>query len=177
MKQSVVKMVALVFATSLIATTATAQQSAEVKVLNRWLGSWKSEVVIKPSKWVPEEIQWVEDNEVQWVFDHHMHMLLIKNHNDDQENLALQRYNPQRNKYEMWTYAPDISGYYLGGWDAKSKTMTWEYVDFGAGITGRIVDHFIGEGKWKQSVILKDKKGDVLLNIRVERTRTKQQTK
>ena len=177
MKQSAVYTVMVVFVTSLIAATATARQSDEVKVLNRWIGDWKSEVVIKPSRWIPEERQWIEENEVQWLYDRHMHMLLIKNHNEDQENLALQRYNHQRNKYEMWTYGSDVSSYYLGGWDEKSTTMTWEYVDFGAGIRGRIVDHFIGEGKWKQSVILKDKKGDVLLDIRVERTRTGQQPK
>ncbi len=177
MKQPVVNIVVLVFVTSLIVATADARQPAEVEVLNRWVGDWKSEVVIKPSRWIPEERRWIEANEVQWVFERHMHMLLIKNHNEDQENLALQRYNPQRMKYEMWSYGPDVSSYYLGDWDAQSTTMTWEYVDFGAGITGRIVDRFIGEGKWTQSAILKDKKGDVLLDIRVARTRTGQRAK
>jgi len=177
MKQLVVKLVTLVFATSLIATSATAQQASEVKVLNQWLGSWKSDVVIKSSKWVPERVQWTEKAEVQWIADRHMHMQLIVNGNDEQENLALQRYNQKSKNYEMWTFGPDNSGYYVGSWDKESRTMTWRYVDFGVGITGKILDHFPNDGKWVQTVILKDKIGSVLLDIQVERTRTKQQTK
>jgi len=173
MKQLIVKLVALVYVTSLIGTTATAQQVTEIKVLNQWLGSWASDVVIKPSKWVPEQAHWKETSEVQWIVDRHMHMQLITNRNEKQENLALQRYNPKSKKYELWTFNPDSSGYYVGNWNEKSKTMTWKYVDFGSGITGKIVDHFTGDGKWHQTVILKDKKGNILLDIEAERMRTK----
>lgn len=173
MKQLVIELVTVVFVISLITTTATAQQSAEVKILNQWLGSWTSDVVIKPSKWVPEQVQWIETSEVQWIVDSHMHMQLMANRNDEQENLALQRYNTKSRKYELWTFGPDSSGYYIGSWNEKSRTMTWKYVDFGAGITGKIVDHFTGDGKWHQTVILKDKKRNVLLDIQVERTHTK----
>jgi hypothetical protein len=65
----------------------------------------------------------------------------------------------------------------VGSWNKKSKTMTWESVDFGEGITGKIVDRFTGDGKWHQTIILKDKKNNVLLDSQVERTRTKQQPK
>jgi len=86
MKQLVVKLVTLVFATLLIATSATAQQASEVKVLNQWLGSWKSDVVIKPSKWVPERVQWIEKTDVQWIVDRHMHLQLIANGNPEIQN-------------------------------------------------------------------------------------------
>jgi len=55
--------------------------------------------------------------------------------------------------------------------------MAWKYVDFGVGIKGKIVDHFTGDGKWHQTVILEDKKENVLLDIQVEHRRTEQQTK
>ncbi len=114
---------------------------------------------------------------MQWVVDRHMHIQLIVNGNDDQENLALQRFNPKSKKYEMWTFSLDNSGYYVGSWNEKSRTMTWNYVDFGAGVSGKIVDHFPGDEKWHQTVILKDNRENVLLDIEVERTRTKQQAK
>ena len=44
--------------------------------------------------------------------------------------------------------------------------MTWEYVDFGAGIEGRIVDRFINDGKYQSTLILKD------LDIQSEHVRT-----
>lgn len=172
MKQLVVKLVALVFVISLIGTIAAAQQTNEIKILNQWLGSWTSDIVTKPSKWIPEQMQWVETTEVQWVVEQHMHMQLIANRNDKQENLVLQRYNPKNKKYELWTFNPDSSGYYVGNWNERSKTMTWDYVDFGSGITGKIVDHFDGNGKWHQTVILKDEEKNILLDIQVERMRT-----
>lgn len=176
MKQSIVKLFALVFATLLIGTIANAQQATEVKILNQWLGYWESDVVFKSSKWIPEGAQWSEKSEVKWISDRHMHMQLIKNGNDKQENVALQRYNPKSKKYEMWAFSHDRSGYYIGSWIEKSKTMIWKYIDFGVGITGEIVDKFTDVGKWQQTMIFKDKDGNILLDMQVVRKRTKQQT-
>ncbi len=177
MKKIVIKSVALVFAMSLIVSTARAQETAENMVLNRWLGSWISDVVINPSIWFPKRVQWNGTSKVQWIVEHHMHMQLITTHIDKKENIALQRYNSRIIGYEMWTFSKKNSAYYVGSWNDKSNTMAWKFVDFGAGITGKIVDHFTGEDKWQRTLLLKNKEGNVLLDIQFERTRSKQKTK
>jgi hypothetical protein len=53
--------------------------------------------------------------------------------------------------------------------------MTWKYVDFGGGIEGRIVDRFINDGKYQSTLILKDRTGNVLLDIQSEHVRTQKQ--
>ena len=170
MKKSLMLLPIILFASLTVTIAEPEKQSPEVKVLNRWLGSWKSEVVIKPSIWMSEGKRSTETNEVQWVFDRRMHVLMIKNQNDEQENLAIQRYNAKIKKYEMWILGPDDSSYYLGSWNEEAATMTWKYVDFGSGISGTIVDRFTPQGTWQQTFLMKDRNGNALLDIEVERT-------
>ena len=51
MKAWWVMLALLVLATALQATAEPSQQSANVKVLNRWLGAWKSHTLLKPAAW------------------------------------------------------------------------------------------------------------------------------
>jgi hypothetical protein len=51
--------------------------------------------------------------------------------------------------------------------------MTWEYVDFGAGLKGKIVDRFFGGGRYESSLFMKDSRGNVLLDVRSTQTLVK----
>ena len=53
--------------------------------------------------------------------------------------------------------------------------MRWAYVDFGLGIKGRIVNRFLSQGKYESTLVMKDSKGNVLLDIQSEHTRTRKQ--
>ena len=76
-------------------------------------------------------------------------------------------------QYHKWTFDSDGSAsFWIGDWDEESSTMTWKYVDFGVGLEGKIVDRFISDSKYQSSVILKDRAGTLLLDIRSELVRT-----
>ena len=165
-------MVLAVVATSLIATAAFAQKSPEAEVLNGYVGSWKSHVVFKPSQWFPEGKRWVESNEIRWILDGHLQQ--IESYSDEEKNLQIQRSNEKSKRYERWDI--NVSGdasYWVGSWNEESKSMTWKYVDFGSGFTGKIVDRSIAEGKAMTSLFLEDVHGNVLLDGQIEHTRTK----
>ena len=73
----------------------------------------------------------------------------------------------------MWAFdASGSTSYWQGSWNNESAIMTWKYVDFGVGITGKIVDQFTNKGMWQTTLVMKDKKGNLLLDVH-----TKRQTK
>ncbi|PSW06174.1 hypothetical protein [Photobacterium lipolyticum] len=174
MKQIFVRLVVLVFASLLMTTAASAQQSAEDELLNNWLGNWKSTVVFKQSEWFPEGKTWVESNDIQWNLDGHLQQIVTLS--DEEKHLTIQRYNKRIKRYERWViHASGDSSYWIGTWDEKSTSMNWEYMDFGTGFTGTMVESSAGEGKSQTTLIMKDKYGNVLLDGRIERVRTEQQ--
>ena len=164
MKHLFVRLALLVLATSLITTLAEAQQ----QILNRYLGNWQSDTILNPSLWVPKTKQLAETHNVQWILDGHI-LQEITSHGDKEMTLTLKRYNQKRTEFEMWSLkSSGDSSYWIGNWKKKSRTLTWEYVDFGIGVVGGLVDHFTAEKKWVSTLVMKDKKGNLLLDVQTE---------
>lgn len=160
-----------------LATKTFAQQSAEAEVLNRYVGTWKSDAVFKTSQWFPEGKRWVESSDIQWILNGHLQQI-IASKGEEETDLRIQRYNEKSKRYEMWNiHASGDSSYWVGSWNEESKTMAWKYVDFGSGFTGKIVDQFTGEGKGITSVVMEDVHGKVLLDGQIQHTRTEKPTK
>lgn len=163
----------LLLAAALIADTAP-RQPREAKVLNRWLGVWKSHVEIKPSEWVREAMAFSSNSTVEWILNGRF--LQISAQAGDYETREIQRYDADSGKYHRWTFDSDGDvSFWEGVWDEKSATMTWKYVDFGIGIDGKIIDRFAGDGKIESTLLMKDKGGTVLLDVRTESTRAETQ--
>lgn len=55
--------------------------------------------------------------------------------------------------------------------------MTWEYVDFGLGLEGKIVDRFISDGNYESTVLMTNSAGKVLLDVRSTQSRMKKPAK
>ena len=171
MKHLFAKLALLVVATSLVTTLAESQQ----QILNWYLGNWQSETILNSSLWVPKRKQLVETHKVQWILDGHI-LQEITSHDDKEITLTLKRYNQKRTEFEMWSFqSSGDSSYWTGNWKKNSKTITWEYVDFGIGAVGNIVDHFTAQKEWVSSLVMKDKKGNLLLDV--ETKHNKQQPK
>jgi len=41
-------------------------------------------------------------------------------------------------------------------------TMTWEYVDFGMGVKGKMIDNFIADGEYQTTLVMEDSSGRLL---------------
>ena len=150
------------------------RQPREAKVLNRWLGVWKSRVEIKPSEWMREAMEFTSNSTVEWMLNGRF--LQISTQAVDYEAREIRRYDAESGKYHMWVFDSegDVS-FWEGVWDEKSATMTWKFVDFGVGIDGKIIDRFAGDGKIESTLLMKDKGGTVLLDVRTESTRAETQ--
>ncbi len=163
----------VVLATSLLTNVAFAQKSAEAEVLNHYVGTWKADCVFKPSQWFPEGKRWVETNDFQWILDGHLQQM-VTTKDGEETDLRIRRYNEKSKRYEMWSiHASDNSSYWVGSWDEDSKAMTWKFVDFGSGFTGKMVTQITGEGKGETSLIMQDVHGKALFDGQIQHTRTK----
>ena len=163
----------LVIAAALNASAEPPSQSANAKILNKWLGDWKSHTVLKPAAWSPTSQELSGTSESVWILDGRF--LESSSRSGAHETREIHRYDPGSRKYHKWTFNSDGShSFWIGDWDEETSTMTWKYVDFGAGIEGKIVDRFTS-GKYESTVILKDRAGTVLLDIRGEHVRTRKQ--
>ena len=174
MKQWWVMLALLVLATALKVTAEPSQQSANVKALNRWLGSWKSLTVLKPAAWSLKAQELSGTSKSLWILDGHFQQ--TSSRSGKHETREIHRYDAGSKQYHKWTFNSDGShSFWIGSWEEESSIMTWEYVDFGVGIKGRIVDRFIKDGKYRSTVILKDRAGNVLLDIQSEHVRARKQ--
>ena len=164
----------LVLAAALNATAQPPPQAANARILNKWLGNWKSLTLLKPAAWSPTSQELSGTSQSVWILDGRFQE--TSSRSGRHETREIHRYDDGSRKYHKWTFNSDGShSFWIGGWDEESSTMTWAYVDFGAGIEGKIVDRFISDGKYQSTVILKDRAGTVLLDIRSEHVRTSKQ--
>ena len=164
MKYLLVNLAILLLTKSAMTTAVGSQQ----QVLNRYLGNWRSDITLNSSLLVPETRQLSETHNVQWVLDGHI-LQELTSQGDKETALTLKRYNQQRTEFEMWSIqSSGESSYWIGNWKKKSKTLTWEYVDFGTGVAGELVEHFTAEKERSSTLVMKDKKGKLLLDIKVK---------
>lgn len=162
----------LVVAAALNATAEPSPQSANAKVLNKWIGDWKSLTLLKPAAWSPTSQELSGTSESVWILDGRFQE--TSSRSGRHETREIHRYDSGSRRYHKWTFNSDGShSFWIGEWDEATLTMTWKYVDFGAGIEGKIVDRFISGGKYESTVILKDRAGALLLDIRSEHVRTR----
>ena len=149
-------------------------QATAAKTLNKWLGTWKSHTVLKPAAWSPTSQELSGTSESVWILDGHFQE--TSSRSGTHETRQIHRYDPDSRKYHKWTFNSDGShSFWMGDWDEETSTMTWKYVDFGIGIEGKIVDRFTSDGKYESTVMMKDRAGTVLLDIRSEHVRTEKQ--
>ena len=167
--------VALAVVVLLTAYTTAAEPASEATgnmALARWLGMWKSQVEFKPAAWSLEAGELSGTAKAEWILNGRYQQ--TSSHTGDYETRELQRYEPRSGKYHKWVFSSDGSNsFWIGVWDDHSSTMTWEYVDFGAGLEGRIVDRFISDAEYESTVLMKDSTGKVLLDVRSTQTRMK----
>ena len=163
---------AIGFAVSLAAGSGAAKESMDATALARWHGDWKHHTVFKPAAWTPVNGVMTGAATGEWILGGQYQQ--ISSHTGKTETTReIHRFEVSSGRYHKWAFDSEGgSSFWIGAWDDKSETMTWEYVDFGSGWEGKIVDRFAGADKYETTLVLKDGQGKVLLDLRSEHTRT-----
>ena len=161
MKKLQLLLVLVLFVILLITTVNSAAISQEMKVLNRYVGTWKSHIVFQPAAWSPRKEEVTGTTKIEWILKDQFQM--ITRQSDKYEILEIQRYDEGTKKFHRWNFdANGGTSFWMGSWDDKSRTMTWEYVDFGMGIKGKMVDSFTSEGEYQTMTVMEDNSGRLL---------------
>lgn len=171
MRQTILLML-LIVAFPLLANAAEpAKQSAETKVLARWLGKWKVDAVWSPAKWNPDGMKLEETKVVESILDGHF--LEERISNDNWTGRILYHFNQQRKAYQCWYFNSNgDTSEWTGTWDEEAATMTW-VSDLGIGVDAKMEARFLGADKYNLHIVAKDKAGELLLDIRANHSRVK----
>ena len=176
MKRASVTLAAVVLLTASMPAGQPASEASGGNALDGWLGSWKSQFEFKPAAWSPKEKELTGTSKAEWILNARYQQ--ISSRTGEYETRELQRYEPRSGKYHKWVFSSDGSNsFWIGVWDGQSSIMTWEYVDFGIGLKGKIVDRFISDGKYESTVLMKNSTGKVVLDVRSTQTRMKKPAK
>ena len=143
----------------------------ELKVLERLIGKWDSEVILKPAEWTPKEIRTKGTLTREWVLNDRF--VQEKGGGPENPALCMFTYDSEKKAYRFWLF--DSTGGALeqtGQWDEVSKIMTWKG-SVGNGITTGGPMRFVDDNTIEWQAVAKDATGKVYLRMEGKVRRTK----
>ncbi len=131
-----IPLAALVLLTAYTTASGPAKEAPGDTALKKWLGMWNSQIEIRPAAWSVKFQKLSGTVKAEWILNGRYQQ--ISSHAGEYETRELQRYESKSGKYHKWVFSSDGSNsFWSGAWEDESATMTWEYVDFGAGLKAR----------------------------------------
>jgi hypothetical protein len=144
----------------------------ELKVLEKFVGTWDCEIVTKPAVWTPKEERQraVEVNEM--ALDGWFLHGCSKTQDGKTLAVLMNTYDPAKKEYRTWRFVGKGCEELIGQWDESTSTMTIT-TDHGYGITTKAAFHVIDQDHREYRIAAKDGDGKVYLDIQATVTRRK----
>jgi hypothetical protein len=102
-----------------------ADKPAELKILERFVGTWKDEAVYKPSVWTPKEKRETSTSRFEWSLNGRFVVERGKTTDGDEE-LQVMTFDAKKKAFRRWYFDSDGSSReWTGQWDDKNSTLTW----------------------------------------------------
>lgn len=145
----------------------------ELKVLERYLGSWNTEVVNKVAELNPKEVRITGGTFTNaWVLDGRFLRMKGKS-STGVEGIQMRTYDPQKKQYRGWVFdSTGTAASSTGQWDEDAKTMIWKG-DLGIGITATNTVCFVGSDVIEWRLVAKNDKGKVFMDMEGKFSRRK----
>ena len=141
-------------------------KSADLQVLDRYVGTWDETVIAKPAVWTPERTTSTTTTTRQWILNGTM----IENKGawlpGENEFLHLMTYDPQQAEYRQWYFDKDnlAPQAYRGTWDEATKTFTFTGT-LADGIRSNSQQKFVDKDTFTWTLVAKDPAGKVVLDM------------
>ncbi|MDP6546338.1 MAG: DUF1579 family protein [Phycisphaerae bacterium] len=161
-------------------TTKPVKRSAEQKVLDRFIGTWRSKQKIVQAAQMPEK----KTSETDLTYSRVLGGKFVQERGkgrdaDKTETLAMYTYDAQRKSYRLWWFSSTgQTTEATGRWDAETKILTWTSVASSpqeGTMTAR--HHFVDDNALNWDVASKDGKGKVIFRMEGKATRLKKPAK
>jgi len=156
------------------------ERSAEQKVLDRFIGTWRSEQKVVQAARMPEKKTSASDLTYNRVLGGKFVQERGKGRDADKtEALAMYAYDTQRKSYRLWWFSSTgQTTEATGRWEAETKTLRWTRVDnVGRESTMTARHRFANDNAIDWNVISKDGKGKVVFRMEGKATRLKKPAK
>ena len=151
-----------------------ADQSPELKVLNRMIGTWDEVMTNKATEWTPKAERSTSVTKRTWALGGRF----LRGDGVWQpakaEFINLVTYDSATKEYRNWYFSAGVfpRGINRGTWDEKGKTLTWMATDeFGNKSVGKT--KFIDDDTFEWTVVTSDPQGKVVLDLQAKNTRRK----
>jgi len=153
-----------------VAAAAAQERTAEAKVLDRWVGKWKTEVVHLPTDAQPKEVKVTGTITCKPILGGNF-IEEAGTNSLGVEHRVLWGYDPEKKVYRSWFFdSKNTSTMHNGKWDEKTSTMRWKG-NLGDGVTSEAEHHFLDANTYKWTLVVKDKAGKVLVDARGKHVR------
>lgn len=101
------------------------EKPAELKVLERLIGTWKDEIVYKPSPTNPKERRETSTSRYEWSLNGWFLVERGKTTDGDEE-LQIMTFDPKKKAFRRWYFDSDgNTRESTDKWDDKTSTFTW----------------------------------------------------
>tara|TARA_B100001013_G_scaffold195608_1_gene118250 strand:+ start:340 stop:873 length:534 start_codon:yes stop_codon:yes gene_type:complete len=136
-------------------------------ILDQCTGNWEITVMLKPSLLISKQKQYTQTKTVKWIVNGHFQQTT----NSD-ESRVITHYDKDSKAYHLYSFASSDGkfSFWKGKWNKKLKTMTW-VIQAGGYIEGSLVEIFEDVDTIKTTMLLKDARGAVLLNVETRQER------
>jgi hypothetical protein len=148
---------------------------SELKVLDRFLGTWDLELVSKVTEVNPKETKSTSTATFEWILDGRFMRVTGKTLTPEKiESLQMMSYNPAGKQFYGWFFDSQGSVNEVAGqWDEDTKTMTWQApVEENVTMTNRL--RFTDKNTIVWTMITKDNNNKIYVDVRGKMTRKKE---
>ena len=141
------------------------RKSQELKVLNRYVGTWLHEATLLPSKSTPKKTTRRATEQTEWTLDDSFLMNRAVNETDGLKSFSFFTVNrSDRMTYPFWYFGSSGGiGHLKGMWDEASKTMTFSSPNLPPGWKGSVT-HKFSEDSYNSSMIFTNVAGETVMD-------------
>ena len=155
------------------------ERSAELKQLDRFLGTWNTEYRLPKAEWTPEE----KSGSATMIFTRELGGQLVRErtkHADGTENTFLMLFDANQKQYRAWWFssAAEFTGQpnnSTGRWDEAAKAFTWKLTDAN-GFTTTAQHRFVND-KLDWTVLVENSQKATMFRMEGTSSRGKDATK
>jgi Protein of unknown function (DUF1579) len=150
-----------------------APQSPELKVLERFVGTWEVETKVVTSEGKPKDVQLKGVATVEWILGGRFLEFRIRSKPGPLEDLQLTTYDAAKKTYRHWYFSSEgVADESTGKWDEEGNTMTWK-ADFDDGKTLVNTIRFTDRDTQAWKLVVKDRANKVVTEMQGKMTRRK----
>ena len=166
MKTHLLTLALIVIVTTTLLAQDVEPKSAELQVLDRYVGTWEETAITKPALWTPEQMTSTTTTTRKWILDGTM----IENKGKwsplDIAFLHLMTYDEANNEYRQWYFDKGNLGGQSsrGSWNEATQTFTF-VGSLSNAVATKGQQHFIDDDTFTWTLIAKDESGKVVLDM------------